>query len=159
MARCEEYFFGICPGLHPPFLDARQKHSVHVRKLQRPLNENPRGTILILSDNINVVLPLRIRLLREEYSLAWSGNFWQAISKIHHERFSGLIIDLKTPSLEEAFLLDFMDEYYSHSHGQCVVFHTCRGTEGLQRLMQERGCILFDRKASVDTLTQHLSLK
>jgi hypothetical protein len=157
LTRCEDYYFRLCSSLGLPMLDPSPARAVHVRDMRDV--EPTQGKALIVTDNIHLVLPLRICLLRERHALTWSSNFWMGLSYLRHNRFAGLIMDLRVQGIEERFVPDFFDEYGRRSHGNRIVLFDNAVSESLRRLLRERDCRLLNRDIAADELAQNLELR
>lgn len=147
-----------------PNLTERRKAPMDLRRDIRILPEvrepvaKSRGEILILTDDLNLVLPLRYNLLLRHYDLNWTSNFWLAMSYLHSHRFSSLIFDMRVRSVEEKFVPDFVEEYGRGSKGKRVFLATGDMSPVLRRLLREKGSLVLEKVFSSGDLVEKLEL-
>jgi len=117
-----------------------------------------RGEVLLLTESLRLVLEMRERLLDCEYSLTWTNNFWLAMSYMHERRFCGLVIDARVESVEERFLLQFMEEYDERSQGEKVLLAAPCLSESLRRQSRQRGHRLLGIQVSAPDVLRALGM-
>jgi hypothetical protein len=147
-----------------PNLMERRKAPTEQRRDIRVLPEvhepvvKSRGEVLILTDDLNLVLPLRYDLLLRHYDLNWTSNFWLAMSYLHNHRFSSLIFDMRVRSVEEKFVPDFVEEYGRGSKGRRIFLATDDISPILRRLLREKGNLVLESVLSPAELVEKLEL-
>lgn len=112
-----------------------------------------KGSILVLTEDLSLVVALRHGLLRDGYDLIWNNNFWLALSDLHDTRFKALIFDLRANSVEERFVVQFLEEYEHGSSGKKVFLASPSSSAPLRRQMTKLGhAVISDPVAAPDVI-------
>jgi len=117
------------------------------------------GEVLIITDDLNLVLSMRQDLLALNYDLTWTNNFWIAMSYLRSRVFSSLILDLAVESVEESFVLHFLEEYEERSDGYKLFLKNNQTSALLERQIKDRGHKILSNPLSSDLLVGHLELE
>ncbi|NQU43188.1 hypothetical protein HQ520_07870 [bacterium] len=119
--------------------------------------EETRGEVLIVTERVEMVLPLRHGLLAHRYDLVWISNFWLAMSYLHSSRFVSLIFDMDVESVEERFVMYFLEEYEKISSGRKIFLSSGTTSVAIQRQLQEKGHLVLDRHAPPEDLVRRVA--
>lgn len=117
-----------------------------------------RGEVLLLTDSLPLVLELRQALLDENYDLTWTNNFWLAMSYLQERQFAGLVLDMRVDSVEERFVVQFIEEYDQHSQGKRIVLGAAALSPAARRSNEKMGQLLYPHSASGCDLIRALEL-
>lgn len=124
-----------------------------------PVETPRRAEILLVTDDVSMVYSLRWAVAGRHLDVLWTNNFWVAMSYLHDHSFASLVVDLRVESVEEKYLLHFVEEYEQRSRGRKVFLAGSSTSPVLKRIFQEQNlCLLEDRK-SIRDLVRALALE
>ena len=108
------------------------------------MTDNALSEILILTDDVATVYSLRFAVAEHSIGVTWTNNFWVAMSFLSAQSFASLIVDMRVDTIEEKFVLHFVEEYERRSYGRKIFLACDTLSPALRRRIRERGHEMLD---------------
>lgn len=138
-------------------LEGINRHTTPPRKPLAPAERN-KSEILIVTDDVSLVYALRFSIADYLYGVTWTNNFWVAMSYLHSQTFSAVVVDMRVDSVEEKYLLQFVEEYEKQSRGRKIFLTADTTSTALIRQIRNRGHVIMDKLLSISELVQALEI-
>ncbi len=127
-------------------------------KAPYPLYGEKHGEILFVTEDISMVYALRFSVALHSIGVTWTNNFWVAMSYLHNQSFDSVVVDLSVESVEEKFLLQFIEEYEIQSRGKKILLSNDATSSALTRQLRRRGHRVLKEPRAVEDLVEALDI-
>jgi len=121
--------------------------------------KNEPGELLVVTEDASLLFALRERISGlEGWTLRWENHFWTALASLPKNRYAGLVLDMRISSLEEKYILDFVQEYSKRSDGLKLFLSGSNTSNTIKRMLKRQGSIVLKGQHHFESLIKLFGL-
>ncbi len=128
-------------------------------KQQCPRIKNDPGEMLVVTEDSTLLFALREKISGlEKWTFRWENHFWTALASLSQNQYAGLVFDMRINSLDEKYIIDFVQEYSKRSNGLKLFLSGSNTPNSIKRMLKRRGSIVLKGQHNFETLIKLLGL-